>query len=100
MSCPNHGIIGFPKIKHTLLMLTNSLLHLKSGTFGSKIAPSATTVTASSPSVPNRGAHKTVAGLIFGAQKGQPCLHAYMLACPHAYMTTCLHAYMPTWLHA
>ena len=54
-------------------MLTNSLLQLKSETFGSKIAPSATTVTASSPSVANRGAHKTVAGLIFGAQNGQRC---------------------------
>ena len=54
-------------------MLTRSLLHLKSETFGSKIAPSATTVTASSSSVANRGAHKTVAGLAFGAQNGQDC---------------------------
>ena len=81
-------------------MLTSLLLHRTVETFGSKIAPSATTVTASSPSVANRGAQKTVAGLRFGAQKGQQCLHAYMLACSHAYMTTCLHAYMPTWLHA
>ena len=54
-------------------MVTRSLLHLKSETFGSKIAPSATTVTASSSSVANRGAHKTVAGLAFGAQNGQDC---------------------------
>ena len=81
-------------------MLTSSLLHPKSWPLEPRIALSATTVTASSPSVANRGAHKTVAGLIFGAQKGQQCLHAYMLACSHAYMTTCLHAYMPTWLHA
>ena len=54
-------------------MLTSSLLHLKSDAFGSKIAPSATTVTASSPSVANRGAHKTVAGLAFGAQNGHYC---------------------------
>ena len=73
MPCQNHGIIGFPPIKHTLLMLTNTLLQLKSETFGSKIAPSATTVTASSSSVANRGAHKTVAGLAFGAQNGQDC---------------------------
>ena len=54
-------------------MVTSSLLHLKSDAFGSKIVPSATTVTASSPSVANRGAHKTVAGLAFGAQNGQDC---------------------------
>ena len=54
-------------------MLTSSLLHLKSDAFGSKIAPSATVVTASSPSVANRGAHKTLAGLVFGAQTGQYC---------------------------
>ena len=54
-------------------MLTNSVLQLKSETAGSKIAPSATTVTASSSSVANRGAHKTVAGLVFGAQNGQDC---------------------------
>ena len=54
-------------------MLTSSLLHLKSDGFGSKIAPSSTTVTASSSSVANRGAHKTVAGLAFGAQNGQDC---------------------------
>ena len=86
--------------KLTLFDAHKLTLHPKSEAFGSKIAPSATTVTASSPSVANRGAHKTVAGLIFGAQKGQQSLHAYMLACSHAYMTTCLHAYMPTWLHA
>ena len=74
MSCQNHGITGFPPpIKHTLLVLTNSFLHVKSETFGSKIAPSATTVTAFSSSVGNRGAHKTVAGLAFGAQNGQDC---------------------------
>ena len=54
-------------------MLTSSLLHLKSETFGSKIAPSATTVTASSSSVADRGAHKTVAGLIFQAHNGLKC---------------------------
>ena len=81
-------------------MLTSSLLHPKSEPLETKIAPSSTTVTASSPSVANRGAHKTVAGLVFGAQNGQQCLHAYMLTCSHAYMTTCLHAYMPTCLHA
>ena len=54
-------------------MLTSSLLHLTSDAFGSKIAPSATTVTASSPSVANRGAHQTRAGLVFGAQTGQDC---------------------------
>ena len=54
-------------------MVTRSLLHLKSDAFGSKIAPSATTVTASSSSVANRGAHKTVAGLAFGTQNGQDC---------------------------
>ena len=54
-------------------MLTSSLLHLTSDAFWSKIAPSATTVTAFSSSVANRGAHKTVAGLAFGAQNGQNC---------------------------
>ena len=55
------------------LVLTSLFLHPKSETFGSKIAPSATVVTASSPSVANRGAHKTLAGLVFGAQTGQYC---------------------------
>ncbi len=54
-------------------MLTSSLLHIKSDAFGSKIAPSATTVTAYSPSVANRGAHQTLAGLVLGAQNGQYC---------------------------
>ena len=54
-------------------MLTSSVLHPKSEPFGSKIALSATTVTASSPSVANRSAHKTVAGVAFGAQNGQDC---------------------------
>ena len=54
-------------------MVASSLLHLKSEAFGSKIAPSATVVTASSSSVANRGAHKTVAGLAFGAHNGQDC---------------------------
>ena len=54
-------------------MITRSLLHPKSDAFGSKIAHSATTVTAYSSSVANRGAHKTVAGLAFGAQNGQYC---------------------------
>ena len=60
-------------MKHTLLMLTNSLLHLKSDAFGSKIAPSATIVSASSSSVANRGAHKTLAGLVFQAHNGLKC---------------------------
>ena len=54
-------------------MVASSLLHLKSDAFGSKVAPSATTVTASSSSVGNRCARKTVAGLAFGAQNGQDC---------------------------
>ena len=54
-------------------MLTSSFLHPKYEPPGSKIAPSATTVTASSPSVANRGAHKTVAGLAFGAPSGHDC---------------------------
>ena len=54
-------------------MLTSSLLHLKSDGFGSKIAPSATTATAYSSSVANRGAHQTLAGLVFCAQNGQHC---------------------------
>ena len=69
---------------HTFRCSQADFLHPKYDLFGSKIAPSATTVTASSPPVANRGAHKTVAGLVFGAQNGQQCLHAYM----------------PTWLHA
>ena len=75
-------------------MLTSSLLHLKSDAFGSKIAPSATVVTASSPSVANRGAHKTLAGLVFGAQTGQYCsltlsihLHGEFIA--YVVMNTC-----------
>ena len=91
MSCPNHGIIGFPQIKHTLLMLTNSLLHLKSGTFGSKIAPSATTVTASSSSVANRGAHKTLAGLVFQAHNGLKC-HPMRSKCLIGHIHTSCHA--------
>ena len=62
-----------PQENSHFLMFTSLLVHPKSDTFGSKIAPSATTVTASSPPVANRGAHKTVAGLIFGAQNGQDC---------------------------
>ena len=54
-------------------MLTSSLVRPKSELLESQIAPSATTVTASSPYVANRGAHKTVAGLAFGAQNGQDC---------------------------
>ena len=54
-------------------MVTSSLLHLKSDAFGSKIAPSATTLTASSSSVANRGAHKTLAALIFQAHNGLKC---------------------------
>ena len=54
-------------------MVTSSLLHPKSDAFGSQIAPSATVVTAYSSSVASRGAHKTVAGLAFGAQNGQYC---------------------------
>ena len=52
-------------------MLTRSLLHPKSEPLEPQIAPSATTVPAFSSSVANRGAHKTVAGLAFGAQNGQ-----------------------------
>ena len=51
-------------------MVTSPLLHLKSDAFGSKIAPSATVVTAFSSSAANRGARETVAGLAFGAQNG------------------------------
>ena len=54
-------------------MLTSSILHPKSKLLEPQIAPSATTVTASSPSVANRGAHKTVAMLALGAQSGQDC---------------------------
>ena len=54
-------------------MVTSSLLHLTSDAVGVKIVPSATTVTAYSPSVANRGAHETLAGLVFGAQTGQHC---------------------------
>ena len=100
MACQNHGIIGFAPVKLTLFDAHKLTFAPKSVLLEPKIADSATTVTASSPSVANRGAHKTVAGLLFGAQNGQQCLHAYMLTCSHAYMTTCLHAYMPTWLHA
>ena len=61
-----------PENSH-FLMVTSSLLHLTSEAFGSKIAPSATAVTASSFSVANRGARQTLAGLVFGAQNGQDC---------------------------
>ena len=54
-------------------MLTSSLLQPNYEPLGSRIAPSATSVTASSPSVANRGVHQTVAGLVFGAQNGQHC---------------------------
>ena len=54
-------------------MVTSSFLHIKSEAFGSKIAPAATVVTASSSSVANRGAHQTLAGLVLGAQTGQDC---------------------------
>ena len=54
-------------------MDSSSLLQPKSEPLEPKIAPSVTAVTASSPSVANRGAHKTVAGLAFGAQNGQDC---------------------------
>ena len=50
-------------------MVTSSLLHVKSDAFEFQIAPSAITVTAYSPSVANRGAHKTVAGLAFGVDR-------------------------------
>ena len=72
-------------------MLTNSLLHLKSGTFGSKIAPSATTVTASSSSVGNRGAHKTLAGLVFQAHNGLKC-HPMRSKCLIGHIHTSCHA--------
>ena len=75
-------------------MLTNSLLQLKSETVGSKIAPSATTVTAFSSSVANRGAHKTVAGLAFGAQNDQYCnltlsIHRHCEFIAYAVVNTC-----------
>ena len=54
-------------------MVTSSLFYLKSDAFGAKLAPSATVVTAFSSSVASRGAHKTVAGLAFGAENGQDC---------------------------
>jgi len=80
-----------PPIKHTLLMLTSLLLHLKSETVGSKIAPSATTVTAFSSSVANRGAHKTLAGLIFQAHNGLTC-HPMRSKCLIGHIHTSCHA--------
>ena len=72
-------------------MVTRSLLHLKSETFGSKIAPSATTVTASSSSVANRGAHKTLAGLVFQAHNGLKC-HPMRSKCLIGHIHTSCHA--------
>ena len=54
-------------------MLTSSLLQPKAELLEPQIAPSATTPTASLPSVAKRGAHKTVAGLALGAQNGHDC---------------------------
>ena len=75
-------------------MVTSSHLHPQYEPLGSKIAPSATAVMASSPSVANRGAHQTVAGLLFGAQSGQHCnvilsihLHGEFIA--YVVMNTC-----------
>ena len=73
MACQNHGIIGFTQVELALFDAHKPPLHPKSDSLEPKIAPSATTVTASSPSVANRGAHKIVAGLAFGAQNGQDC---------------------------
>ena len=61
------------KEKSHCSMLTSSLLHRTSELLEPQIAPSATTVTAFSSSVASRGAHKTLAGLAFGAQNGQYC---------------------------
>ena len=72
-------------------MVTRSLLHPKYETFGSKIAPSATTVTASSSSVASRGAHKTVAGLAFGAHNGLKC-HPMKSKCLIGHIHTSCHA--------
>ena len=75
-------------------MLTSSLLHPESEALEPQIALSATTATASSSSVANRGAHKIVAGLAFGAQNGQDCnlilsihLHSEFIA--YVAMNTC-----------
>merc|ERR1712091_382433 len=72
-------------------MLTSLLWHRKFETFGSKIAPSATTVTASSSSVANRGAHKTLAGQLFQAHAGLKC---------HLMRSTCLIGHIHTSCHA
>ena len=72
-------------------MLTSSLLHPKSEPLEPQIAPSATTVTASSSSVANRGAHKTLAGLVFQAHNGLKC---------HPMRSTCLIGHIHTSCHA
>ena len=72
-------------------MVTSSLLHLKSDAFGSKMAPSVTVVTAYSPSVANRGAHKTLAGLVFQAHNGLKC-HPMMSKCLIGHIHTSCHA--------
>ena len=69
-SCHAHTMESFAvpcAISH-FSMVTSSHLHPTS-----KIAPSATAVMASSPSAANRGAHQTLAGLVFGAHNGQHC---------------------------
>ena len=71
--CRNHEIICFTTEHLHFFMVTSSHLHPKYEPLGTKIAPSATAVVASSPSVANRGIHQTVAGLVFGTQNGQHC---------------------------
>ena len=94
MACQNHGIIGFTAVKLALFDAHKLTFAPKIRFLGTQIAPSATTVTASSPSVANRGAHKTVAGLAFGAQNCQDCnlilsihLHGEFIA--YVVMNTC-----------
>ena len=103
----SYFMIGFTLGQLTLFDARKLIFAPNIWCFGSKISPSATTVTASSPSVPNRGAHKTVAGLIFGAQNGQDCnltlsihLHGNFITYVVVNMLTCSHAHMLRWLHA
>ena len=63
----------------------------KNEPLGSNIAPSATTVTASSSSVANRGAHKTIAGLVFQAHNGLKC-HPMRSKCLIGHIHTSCHA--------
>ena len=82
----------FSPIKHILFDAHKlTFAAKKSETFGSKIAPSATTVTASSSSVANRGAHKTLAGLVFQAHNGLKC-HPMRSKCLIGHIHTSCHA--------